>query len=496
MTTVSKTTATLQVVTNPVLDKRISPIANVLFHNLHQLQADFVRYVPWFPYPRQGVAELDPPNTRCSSTSSTNQTTYWNFSTAFQQPFLDTFHAVSPKRLVINFSTQPTWMFNTTDWRYHDDSPGTTDWHYPKGQWEPRTTALVADYYGRLASWIILGQCQDEFGHWIQGGPALGTRVTHWEVFNEPEAEHRLEWREYIRMYDAVVRAIRIAADPDHRIEFFGLSLEGHNEWDWWTGFLTLENHAPDVQDAVANGYASFHWYGQVSSRTNVSAFMEPFEQLPEFLEEVDQIIALRDRLSPTTKLAVNEAGAIPVDDNKIGVEPSPPIYYNMVAALYTVLVSELSLKGVDVVGSSQFCGCPEIPQWNITDRQFPGVSMTNWTTGSGNPRYWALKMYLQYFGPGDQIVSASVVDRNIYVQARITKDGKHIVIVVNKTDQKQTLKMQYLKGSHVSIVDESTHDGPWKEFDLDSVLLGLDPFAVALVNVPARHKNMIASVH
>ena len=33
----------------------------VRFKSLHDLQADYVRYVPWLPYPRLGVAELEPP---------------------------------------------------------------------------------------------------------------------------------------------------------------------------------------------------------------------------------------------------------------------------------------------------------------------------------------------------------------------------------------------------------------------------------------------------
>lgn len=470
----------------------------------------FSRFVPWFPYPRGGVAELDPPN-------ATDGTTSWYFPEELQQPFLDTLRSVTTppnvsgtkaeqKRIVINFSTQPTWMFNTSDWSYpaainnsvtNATSDGKCDWKYPRGEWIPATTQLVADYYGRLASWIVLGHFDDEFGNPHDGGPALGLDyVTHWEIFNEPEAEHSLSWHNYIRMYDAIVRAVRIAVDPDHSIQFFGMALEGHSEWDWWEGFLNLENHAPDAQDAVANGYASFHWYGQVGSRTNVSTFQEPFEQMETFLQEVDQIISIRDRLSPTTKLAVNEAGVIPPDDNKVGVDPSPPIYYNSVAAVITVLVAELSFKGVDVVGSSQFCGCPDLELMENTtiDRQFPGVSMTNWTTGTGNPRYWALKLFLQYFDSGDQILSTtsttatmgqSSKDSSIYVQARISKkDGTHALIVVNKTDRQQSLSFPGLVGALVCIVDETTHDGPWKEITSKSDKIVLGAFAVTIIEV------------
>ena len=57
---VSKTTATLQVVVNPPL-RRGSPIHDRVFSELERVGADYVRYVPWLPYPKLAVAELEPP---------------------------------------------------------------------------------------------------------------------------------------------------------------------------------------------------------------------------------------------------------------------------------------------------------------------------------------------------------------------------------------------------------------------------------------------------
>lgn len=505
ITFTSKTTATLQVVSNPILDKKYSPVAPVLFENLALLQADLVRYAAWYPYPTIGVAELEPPNVR-------ERTTSWKFGPELQQQFLDVWNAVAKKngRVVITFSTQPAWMFNTTDWSYSNDT-SKSDWGYAKGTWMPSTTQLVAEYYARFAQWLVEGEFRDEFDHVIGGGPKLGlgtneadgsVGVTHWEIFNEPEAEHQLKPHQYNLLYDAIVREIRNAVDPTHSIEFFGMALSGHREWNWWKEFLTRSNHAPDVRDAVQSGYASFHFYASPSSRTNVSTFVEVWPKLNDFLDEVDDIIQLRDKLSPTTKLAVNEAGVIPPNDNKKGVPESPPVYYNMVAALYTVLLMELTVKGVDLVGSSQFCGCPEMPLWNIPDRQYPGVSMTNWTTGSGNPRYWALKLIIdQGFGPGDQIVYSSVAeplsshskdshDRpDIYVQGRITSQGQRTVILVNKSDKERSTTMPSVVINdpvtyRVSIVDETTHDGPWIVATTQKKRLTLKPFAVAVIEI------------
>jgi hypothetical protein len=57
----SQTTTTLQVVVNPLLERK-SPIHDQVFESLANLEADYVRYVPWLPYPRLAVAELEPPS--------------------------------------------------------------------------------------------------------------------------------------------------------------------------------------------------------------------------------------------------------------------------------------------------------------------------------------------------------------------------------------------------------------------------------------------------
>src|ERR1039458_10827831 len=57
---VSKSTPTLQVVVNPMIANG-SPIHDGTFAALKDLGADYVRYVPWNPYPKLSVAELEAP---------------------------------------------------------------------------------------------------------------------------------------------------------------------------------------------------------------------------------------------------------------------------------------------------------------------------------------------------------------------------------------------------------------------------------------------------
>lgn len=62
---VSQTQLTFQVVINPLLDTRTCRLAKnawKLAKELTDLGATHVRYAGWFPYPKYGVAQLDPPN--------------------------------------------------------------------------------------------------------------------------------------------------------------------------------------------------------------------------------------------------------------------------------------------------------------------------------------------------------------------------------------------------------------------------------------------------
>ena len=56
-----KTTPTFQVVVNP-LTTRSSPIHDEVYAAIAALNASMVRYVPWLPYPRLGVAALEAPS--------------------------------------------------------------------------------------------------------------------------------------------------------------------------------------------------------------------------------------------------------------------------------------------------------------------------------------------------------------------------------------------------------------------------------------------------
>ena len=97
-----------------------------------------------------------------------------------------------------------------------------------------------------------------------------------------------------------------------------------------------------------------------------------------------------------------------------------------------------VSPQGIDIMGISQFSGCPVIAEWGIIDAQYPSVSMTNWTTGSGNARcacaatscdlrvtsacavsrrYWVLRLLLDNFEAGDNLVETGMSGSQLFAQ-------------------------------------------------------------------------------
>jgi len=191
--TVSKTTPTLQVVVNPPL-RRGSQIHDRVFQALHELGADYVRYVPWLPYPKLGVAELEPPQ---------DGKTSWDFSLI--DPMMEDFmNATARHSVIVNFSTIPQWMFKTEKPVPYPADPEQVTWDYEKGT-EFRDASLkeVADYYARLVSWYTQGGFTDEYGKRHESGHHY--KIEYWEGLNEVDFEHQMSPETYSGVYDAIL---------------------------------------------------------------------------------------------------------------------------------------------------------------------------------------------------------------------------------------------------------------------------------------------------
>jgi hypothetical protein len=156
----SKTTPTLQVVVNPPL-QRGTPVHDYAFKSLHDLGADYVRYVPWLPYPKLGVAELEPPK---------DGKTSWDFA-SIDPMTIDFLEATKGHSSILNFSTIPQWMYKTDKPVAYPADPNQVTWNYEQGT-ELRDPSMkeVAEYYARLLSWYTKGGFTDEIGKRHESG--------------------------------------------------------------------------------------------------------------------------------------------------------------------------------------------------------------------------------------------------------------------------------------------------------------------------------------
>lgn len=464
---ISKTTATLQVVVNPPL-RRGSPIHDSSWDSLRKLSADYVRFVPWYPYPKLGVAELQPPaNGRAS----------WDFS-LLDSLSVDFFQATAGHPVMLNFSTIPQWMFKTNHPVPVPTDPDQVTWSYEQGtELRDPSGKEVAEYYSRLVSWYTLGGFADEFGQRHESPHHY--KIGFWEILNEPEYEHTLSPENYTKLYDAIVTSVR-QISPDTK--FVGMSLaEPMKSPAFFEYFLNHKNHQPGIPlDMI-----SYHFYAvPTADQTSEIQQYTFFEQADKFLTAVRFIEAIRTRLSPETKTDINETGCILPDDIGQGLPGAdanafPSTYWNLCGAMFAYLYAGLAREGIDIVGSSQLLGYPT---------QFPSVTMLDWNTGQPNARYWVLKLLKDNFQPQDQIVETKSSTPYVFAQGFVTPHGIHKLLLVNKRERDLELNVAGAKGGDLQRVDQTTGSSPPVTSTLQSDTVNLHGLSVTVVTFPAGH--------
>jgi Glycosyl hydrolases family 39 len=463
MVRVSQTTPTLQVVVNPPL-RRGTSVHDNAFQALHDLGADYVRYVPWLPYPKLAVAELEPPH---------DSETSWDFSLIDPMTigFLD---ATKGHSVILNFSTIPEWMYRTDKPVPYPADANQVTWDYEQGT-ELRDASMkeVADYYARLLAWYTKGGFADEFGERHESGYHYS--IPYWEVLNEIDYEHSMTPESYTRLYDEVVTAMK-AVQPD--LKFVGLALASEDNPKFFEYFLDHKNHKP----GVPLDFISYHFYASPTpdQGLDVEQFTY-FDQADGFLKSVRYIEAIRKRLSPETKTTIDEIGVISADDQSQGdtshvTKPIPAAYWNLAGAMYAYVFGELAKIGIDAAGESQLVGYPT---------QFPSVSMVDWNDGKPNARFWVLKLLHDSFGPGDKIVGSEDTPPNLYSLAFLKQNAEKRVLIVNKRDRTASVSISGASGGQIQFVDPSTGFGPPATAKLTSDELKIGGFSVSLVTLP-----------
>jgi hypothetical protein len=456
-TVVSRSTPTLQVVVNPPLH-RGEPLSAASYKAVKELGADFVRYVPWLPYPKLAVAELEPP---------TPQKTSWDFSLIdpMTQDFLT---ATGGHPAVMNFSTIPAWLFKTEMPVTYPADPNQVTWEYTKGtELRDPSGKELGNYYGRLVSWYVNGGFTDENS--VHHNSGYHYKLPVWEVLNEPDYEHSMTPQQYTARYDEIVSAIH-QVSPETK--FVGLALAAPSlNPEYFEYFLDHKNHRPGTPlDMI-----SYHFYATPSPGQTINNWQYTFfDQADGFLNTVRYIEEIRKRLSPQTETDINELGVIlPTDNTVEDKTPPPPAYWNLAGSLYAYLFIELSRLQIEVIGESQLIGYPT---------QFPSVSMMNWVTNKPNARFWVLKLLKDSIHPGDKLVETTVSSHDLAAQAFLTSRGRRLLLV-NKRNSAIEISLPDADKASALTVDAESGDGPARSVKPSGGKIKLEPFAVMVVS-------------
>jgi hypothetical protein len=456
-----QTTPTLQVVVNPLL-RQGSPIHDAAFQNLQDLGADYVRYVPWHPYPRLAVAELEAP---------TKGKTSWDFK-LIDPMTIDFLSATKGHETILNFSTIPAWMYVTKKPIEVPTDPNHVFWNYTQGE-ELRDPSRkeLADYYSRLIGWYTKGGFTDELGARHESGYHF--HLPYWEVFNEIDVEHQPSPEQYTASYDAIVEKLH-AIDP--KMKFVGLALafpETHPEMMEY--FLDHTKHKPGIPlDMI-----SYHFYATPTREQTLDNWQYSFfDQADKFLVAVRYIEAIRKRLSPETRTTLDEIGSIlPTDWHPdTPYDPGPPIpgaYWNASAALYAYIYLETAKMGIDVVGESQLVGFPS---------QFPSVTMLDWTTGKPNARFEVLRLIHDHLRPGVTLAQTELIAKDVDALAFADASGHHLLLLNKRNRQiKLELPPEFQDGT-LSTVDETSPKVQARSLPRNGIL-ELNAFAVSIAD-------------
>lgn len=459
---VSKTTPTLQVVVNPPL-RRGSPIHDRAFSELQQLGANFVRYVPWLPYPKLAVAELEPP---------ANGKTSWDFSLI--DPMTEDFiNATHGHPVILNFSTTPEWMWKTPKAVPYPADPDKVTWDYTQGtELRDPSGKELGNYYARLVSWYVNGGFTDEYGKRHESGHHY--KIDYWEVLNEVDFEHKMTPEQYTLCYDAIVGAIRRVA-PSMQFVAVALAMPGDNP-RMFEYFLNPKNHKP----GSPINYISYHFYASPAPDESPEVQQYTFfDQADGFISTVRYIEAIRKHLASGVATDVDEIGSIAANDNEKETSARtaqrlPDSYWNLSGATYAYVFGKLNELGIEVAGESQLVGYPT---------QFPSVTMLNWNTGAPNARFRVLQLLKDNFGPGEKIVKTSSASPYVYALGFVARNGQHKLLLVNKRNRDIQITLpQPAKSIH--FVDQTTKGAPPGSEQVGGRGIQLHGYEVAVVGM------------
>ena len=467
----SQTAPSVLAVGVPLL-RHESPFRAAAFGALRTLAARKSRYIFFNEYPRLAVAELEPPSRNATS---------WDFSLIDPEmnSFLEATKGLEP---VVVFDAIPAWMFNSKDLIAYPINPDEQFWSFRAQGTRllDQSGRQVAQYFARIVSWYTRGGFTDENGVYHRSGHHYD--LPWWGVLYEPDFFYGLNPEQYTLLYDRIVGAIR-KVSPTTKFVGLSLSAPGSSNPAFFEYFLNPKHHRTGIPlDRIA-----YHFYVYPSLGQNIEAWQYTFfDRADGFLEKVHYIDAIRKRLSPATSVSVEDiASMLPEDTSAAYGGPpmhssAPDAYWNLSAALYAYLYAGLATADVDSAGQAQLVAYPN---------NYPSTTLLNWDTGAPNSRFRVLQLIQAHLGPGDKVVSTALttvvpLSQDVAVQGFVTPKGKRLLII-NKRNWSTSIDLTKIgRIDRIEVVDEESGGQPPRTELLDSPILPMAPFAVAVVTV------------
>ncbi|MBI4166422.1 MAG: hypothetical protein HY508_11875 [Acidobacteria bacterium] len=244
-------------------------------------------------------------------------------------------------------------------------------------------------------------------------------------------------------LYDAIVAAVHKVSP---KTKFIGMALGPMSrlsrtdpgpipEPAFFHYFLNPKDHRPGTPpDMVA-----YHFYAYPSVSQGLDSWQYSFfDQADGFFSTVALIESIRQSLSPSTRVSLDEIGIILPEfllprTKQSAANAIPPAYWNLSGAMFAHIYMELTKLGIDVMAESQFLGDPkENP--GVVDPiaidLYDSIPLIDWKTGQPNARFRVLQLLSENFGPGDRVVSTKYDDLlpmppDVAIQGFVTAKGK-----------------------------------------------------------------------
>jgi hypothetical protein len=291
---------------------------------------------------------------------------------------------------VLNISRAPEWMWDCTTRTIRD-----------------LTFGEFGEYMARLVAYYNKGSFVAEDGRTITNPAGVTNRITHWELWNEPDLDSlaclpnrapNITPAQYVAMWNATMAKM---FEVDNSIKLIGPATDAPQ---YVTALIAGAIRKPDA--------LTFHGYAGGSIAQSDQLF---FDGLDEIVSSLARIRASAAGIPVwITELNVNAAGS---DD------PTHRPYNAFGAAWGASAFRRLALGGAAAIFHYEFAH-PENPIYQMVDP----------STGIARLPYWRDFYLARYFPPGSRLLAASSSASGIETLAARAPRSRNVrVLVVNR---------------------------------------------------------------